>query len=288
VVSLLFDPAAEFESIGEGKEVLVSLVKPFKAGERINADILVEDESRNTLNVLIPFRTKNNRMPALVINELRTEYSKSTSGSVTSIKTEFVEFKTQSAGNLGALRLFIAGNSLTRPVYEFPPAEVQAGEYIVLHLRTMETGWADETGDDLALSGGTDALATARDFWVSGSSKLLHKTDAVYLMDQDDRIIDGVLLSENPDPSWGKSDFAAAAELLADGGAWLPSAGSSTGIPAPSDAVITKNIGTAATRSISRDETVNDSNTSNDWYISATSGATPGKENSTKRFQEKS
>jgi hypothetical protein len=284
VVSLLFDPAAEFESIGEGappfgQEVLVSLKSPLKAGEKITADILVEDESRNTLNVLIPFRTRNDRIPALLINEIRTEYSKP--------KVEFVELKAQSDGNLAALRLFIAGNSLSKPVYEFPPAEVKAGDYIVLHLRTVETGCTDETGDDLALSGGTEALATARDFWVNGTSKLLKKTDAVYLMDQDNAIIDGILMSENPDPWWIKAEFASAAELLSGAGTWLPPSGDfaeSSGIASPSEAMITT--GTTATRSICRDEAVEDSNTANDWYIAATSNATPGKANSTKRYQQ--
>jgi hypothetical protein len=228
--------------------------------------------------VLIPFRTRNDRIPALLINELQTEYSKP--------RVEYVEFKATSDGNLGALRLFIAGSSLTNPVYEFSPAEVKAGDYIVLHLRNPDSDWADETGDDLALSGGTDALATARDFWVNGTSKLLHKTDVVYLMDQDDRIIDGILMSETPGSSWAKSVFASAAELLANQDAWLPSAENSAGALIPSDAVITTNA--SASRGISRDETAPDSNTANDWYVPANSNATPGKENSTKRFQPKS
>jgi hypothetical protein len=278
VVSLLFDPAGEFESIGEGEEVLVSLKTPFNVGEKVIADILVEDENRNTLNVLIPFRTRNDRMPVLLINELRTEYSKP--------KVEFVEFKTQSDGNLGALRLFIAGHSLNKPAYEFPPAEVKAGEYIVLHLRTLdtETSWIDETGDDLSLSEGTEALATARDFWVNGTSKLLHKNDAVYLMDQDNRIIDAVLMSDNPDSWPAKGNVPAAAELLASTGAWLAEVEIS-GVLRPSEAVITKNA--SLSRGISRDETIPDSNTAKDWYIPANSNATPGKENSIKRFKEK-
>jgi hypothetical protein len=96
-----------------------------------------------------------------------------------------------------------------------------------------------------------------------------------------------VLLSENPDPWWIKGEFASAAELLSTEGAWRPASGDfieSSGIASPSEAVLTKNVGTAATRSISRDEAVPDSNTADDWYVTATSNATPGKLNSTKRF----
>jgi hypothetical protein len=279
VVSLSFDPAAEVESVEEGKELRVSLTAPLKSGEKITADLLVEDEDRNTLNVLVPFRARNDRMPSLMITELRTEYSKP--------RAEFVELKILSGGNLGAMRLFLAGRSISVPVYEFPPADVRAGEYIVLHLRTTQEGWIDETGEDLSLSAGADALAAVRDFWVNGTEKLIHKTDAVYLMDQDDTIIDGVLLSENQEPWWTKPDFAAAAELFAAQGVWFPVDESGNTlvpedgwIPAPGDAAQTT--GTTSTRTVCRDETAENSTAA--WYITATSGHTPGKENSGKRY----
>jgi hypothetical protein len=229
----------------------------------------------NTLNVIVPFRTRNDRMPRLLFNELRTENSKP--------KAEFVEFLSQGAGNLGGMRLFIAGHSLTTPVYEFSPTEVKAGEYIVLHLRATEEGCQDETGDDLALSAGTDAQNDARDLWVHGNSKLLHKTDALWLMDQDDKIIDAILLSEDPDARWASDRIAEAASLFGREKAWLPSQGAAADwSPGPSDAVIVK--GTTATRTVCRDETTPARPCANNWYITATSSATPGKPNSSKRY----
>jgi hypothetical protein len=282
VVSLNFEPEVEVESITEGALVRVTLTESLGVGERFLADLLVEDEEENTLNVMIPFRTRNDRLPSFLITELRTEYSKP--------KVEFVELKIQSDGNLGALRLFIAGNGLDQPTFEFPPVEVKAEEYLVIHLRTIETGCVNEIGDDLSLSGGTDALPEARDFWVPDGVKRLRKTDAVYFLDQDDRIIDGVLLSENPDNWWTKPAFVEAATLLGGQGAWLPAEGAPEDpdyAPGPSDAVITKNIGSAATRSISRNENISDRNHAGDWYITATSSATPGKSNSDKQFEPK-
>jgi hypothetical protein len=281
VVSVAFDPAAEVESIDEGEEVTIRLTEPLKGGEKLTADILVEDEGRNTLNVLVPFRARNDNMPTLVINEIRTEYSKP--------KVEFVELRTLSGGNLGAMRLFIAGHSISTPLYDFPPTEVKAGEYIVLHLRTLEEGCVDETEEDLALSNGTEALPTARDFWVSGSTKFIHKTDVVYMMDQDDTIIDGVLLSEDQSTWWDKPVFATAAELFASQGSWFPLDDSGCAvpaedgwIPAPSEAV--KSSGTTTTRTICRDESLENNNCAGDWYITATSNASPGKANSTKHY----
>ncbi|MDR1443302.1 MAG: hypothetical protein LBI94_00305 [Treponema sp.] len=187
---------------------------------------------------------------------------------------------------MGALRLFIAGYTANPLVFEFPPVDVAAGEYILLHLRSIESNEAvmvNETGTDLDLSGGADSGAYTRDLWVPASEKLLHKTDAVYLMDQDDRIIDAVVLSENDDPWWTKDHFVQAADLLHQQGAWVQGEGN---IPGPSDAVITAGIKTAMTRSICRDKTLPDTNTKADWYISNTSKATPGKENDPARFEE--
>jgi hypothetical protein len=273
VLALNLSPELEVAALEEGALVTVHLAETPNGGERLTVDILVEDDRGNTLNALIPMRTRNDRMPSLLITELRTEYSKP--------KGEFVEFKTLSAGSLGALRLFIAGNYKQPLVYEFSPVEVARGEYILIHLRSIEEGIVDETGSDLNLSGGTDAVDGARDFWTPGTGKVLHKTDAVYFMDQDDRVIDAVMLSETSDPWWNKDYLAGAAELLFRQEAWSSPDGK---IPGPAAAVITAGIKTAMTRSISRDETMADANGAADWYITATGAYSPGKPNKPDRF----
>jgi hypothetical protein len=281
VSSINFDPPLEIQSISEGTSgdralVLVSLAEAPRGGERVVADLLVEDELGNTLGVLIPFRSRNERIPDLIITELRTEYANP--------KAEFLEIKTLSPGNLGAIRLFIAGTGMAEPVFEFPPAEVAAGEYLVLHLRTLDSASVNETGDDLGLSPGVETLPDARDFWVPETLKRLRKTDVILLLDQDDKILDGVLLSENPDNTWAKEDLSRGADILTAQKAWLSAEGESRGL-GPRDAVLTK--GTTATRTICRDDAVPDTNTAADWYITATSQASPGKPNSKKRYEPK-
>ncbi|MDR1250055.1 MAG: hypothetical protein LBK63_12220, partial [Treponema sp.] len=280
VRSLNFDPLLEVLSIsdgrtGQGSSALVSLAEAMQGGAQIVADLLVEDELGNTLGVLIPFRSRNDRIPRVQITELRTEYANP--------RVEFVELKTLSAGNLGALRLFIAGTSMTEPVFEFPPAEVAAGEYLVVHLRTLDPASVNETGDNLALSVGAEALPDARDFWVPEAIKRLRKTDAVLLLDQSDQILDGALLSENPDNAWAKEDLDKAAKLLAAQEAWLNPAGGRS--LSPREAIPTK--GATATRTICRDETAADTDSAADWHIVATSQASPGKPNSDKRYEPK-
>ena len=275
VKSLYFDPPLEIKSVEGGDEVTVVFSRKLEEGRKVTADIIVEDSKMNTLNVIVPFRTRNDRMPVLIFNELRTEYSKP--------KVEFVEFVSQGKGNLGAMRLFVAGHSLSTPAYEFPPVEVEAGEYIVLHLRTLEEDCLDETGKDISCSGGTEAQSTARDFWLPGTKKLLHKTDALWLVDQDDRIIDAILLSEKPDAKWSSDKAAEAAALFGGKKAWVPLRDDSkNGPPVPSDAVITA--GTTNTRTICRDENLPPKPCAGSWYITAASSATPGRANNPKRF----
>jgi hypothetical protein len=272
VLSAVFNPVQEVLSITEGQSVKIELPSGLEAGLKLNADILVEDEHGNTLNVLVPVRSRNDRIPQMLINEVRTEYAKP--------KVEFIEFKMISDGNLAALRVFATGSNLEEPIFEFPSVEVHAGEYVVLYLRTLDPASIDETGGDLSISPGTETSPTVREFWVPGTTKLTRKTDILFIKDQDDHIIDAVMMSENQADSWAKEDFTAAANLLASNNAW-----SADNSPGPNQAVHSQYA--TATRTICRDETLPDSNTANDWYITATSSATPGTANSTKRHEVK-
>jgi hypothetical protein len=281
VTSLGLEPDIGVASVEDGNIVKVTLKENTEPGMLLTADLLAEDEHRNTINVVIPFRTRNNRMPKLVINEICTEYNGT---AAIGKKEEFIEFNMKSAGNLGAMRIVINGNSNTakKTVYEFSPVEVKNGEYMTLHLRTFDPSSENEYGENIDESAGILASPTARDFWIPGSSKLLHKTAMIYVLDQDDRVIDAVILSETPDTWWTKDYFAETAEFLFNSGAWKSPAG---GVCSPKDAVASKD--STNTRTICRDETVEDSDTAKDWYITATSSATPGKPNNPKRYVPK-
>jgi len=274
-VSLNFVPKMGYEVIEEeGSKIIIKLTGNSDPGLSVVADLQVIDKYENHINEQITFRTRNNHVPKLQINELRTEYSSSNNVQ----KAEFIEFKMISDGNLGALRVFAVGNDKTPQIYEFEPVVVNAGEYVVLHLRTLEASCKDEYGISLSESGGTDSCITARDIWVPGKEKLLHKTDVVYVLDQDDEVLDAIMIVEKPDLLWGKS-FIDAADFLFRKGVWKSPAGT---VCSPADAVNSSN--TTTTRTICRDETVANTHTRADWYITKTSKATPGKENSPDRL----
>lgn len=280
ITSLYFDPVLNVASVEDGSTVKVKLEGETEPGALLTADLLAEDAKKNTINVLVTLRSRNDRMPQLVINELRTEYSRSVTTAGTTIRVEFIEFKMKTAGNLGAMRVFFAGGSQKPSVYEFAPVEVKKDEYVVLHLRKMEEDCRDEYGINLNESGGTDASPTGRDFWIDGTVKLINKTACfIYVLDQDDRVLDAVMLSEKPDSWWTKDYLAQAAEFLYSKGAWTSEAGN---ICTPADAV--RSSGTSATRTICRDETAEKTGSAAAWYITDTSCATPGKENDPKRY----
>jgi hypothetical protein len=264
-VSLKLNLDLGFNAIEEGKTVKIKLTENPEPGLQVEADLLVKDDNDNTVSVRISFRIRNNRIPKLQINELRTEYSKP--------KAEFIEFKIISDGNLGALRVFVISNSKNPQIYEFKPVEVKANEYVVLHLRTFEESCKDEYGEDLNESGGADSCSEARDFWVLGTTKLLRKTDAVYVMDQDDKVLDAVMIAETPSSSWSKDHFTIAAEFLFSKDAWKSPAGK---ICSPADAVSSSGIKTAMTRSISRYESEENTHTAANWYVTADKGITLG------------
>jgi len=271
-----FTPELSVSSIENGSTVRIILNEKTAPGELLTVDLLVEDEKRNSINVLVSLRARNNRMPELVINELCTEYSNTNSVR----KAEFIEFKMKSDGNLGGMRVFINGNSAAakETIYEFSPVEVKKNDYVVLHLRTYDPASKNEYGSNLNESGGTNS-SSARDFWIPGTSKILHKTSMVYVLNQDDKVLNAVVISEKADPWWTKDYFAEKAAFLFLNNAWQSAGGE---VPGPADAFISA--GTTSTRTICRDESAENTNKAENWYITATSSATPGTVNNTKRY----
>jgi len=274
VKNISFSPELPVASVENGSAVIVKLAKNTEPGAPFTVDILAEDEKRNSINVIDSFRSRNNRMPKLQINELCTEASKE--------KTEFIELKMKSGGNLGAMRVVILGNSTAskRTVYEFMPIEVRKDDYVVIHLRTVEESCVDEYNGSIGASGSKNSSPSAWDFYMPGNTKLMQKAaTTVYVLDQDDNVLDAVMISDKTDSSWAKDYHTEAAEFLFNQDAWKSADGN---ICFPAGAI--SSAGTTNTRTICRDETAADTNTAADWYITATSSATPGKINSNKRY----
>jgi len=195
----------------------------------------------------------------LLINELRTELAATTK------RVEYIEFKVVKDCNLNGISVHIMNDAKNPFVYNFSDVNVKVGEYILLHLRTLDDNCKDELGDNLALSGGVDACPTARDLWVAGNEKYLYSTDIVYLQDASGNVMDAVVMNNKPSGAWDKSvsHFQDITEFLYSVGAWESKDGEK---PTPYDAVNTSAI-TNINRSVCRYEwRANHFNTT-DWYV---------------------
>jgi hypothetical protein len=271
VVSVTFDPPAGPLDSTDGEMVNVRFDAPYIAGTKVTVDLLVRNGDGSTLEAVLTFSAFNDRIPKFQINELRTETSKP--------RVEFIELKMLTAGNLAGTRLFIASNGTEMPVYEMPAAEVGAGEYVVVHLRSPDyINSHDEVEGNLALSTADDTKAQAdcpkdaRDLWVFETTELLRKSDAVYFMDQTDNVIDAVVFCDKAKDieKWESNAlFAEAMTFLSASGAW--DGGNIDGVFDSS--------GISPTNTINRRENAADTNTAADWYKSGTSKASPGKAN---------
>jgi hypothetical protein len=208
----------------------------------------------------------------LHINELMTEFS------ATAKQIEYIEFKAMREGNLKDVKLHIMYDAQNPFMYSFPNIDVKEGEYITLHLRTLETDSVNELGDDLTESTARGSSSIARDLWIEGSTKRLHKTDIVYLKDTDGGFMDAVALNETPAKAW-KPEQEHFSEIMAElysAGMWKSADGQK---PLPSDAVDTSEIRLSLYKSVSRYESRENTHSAADWYITANNGATPGKMN---------
>ncbi|MGL4987156.1 MAG: hypothetical protein ACRC5H_08500 [Treponemataceae bacterium] len=247
----------------EGTLVQIYLKTKTELGRLYSVQGQVSDKNGNTLDFLGYITGYNSRIPALIINEVRTETSK--------LKVEFIELLALSDGNLSGINIFSA-HGADKSRYEFPAVDVRKGEYIVLHLRSIEEGIVDEV-NAMDESAGTDALPTARDFWKEGNSKLISKTDVLLLEDRKDgKLIDALLLSSESNEAWPKELHETMAKRAFEEGIWSDGWDISQ--------TIVSDFATN-TRTISR-QSREGMNGKDKWITVATSNATPGKENSSK------
>jgi len=263
-VSCTFSPYQEIDCFQDGKIVKVFLKENLELQTNFLIELNVKDKWENELSIEVPLFI-NDWIPKMEINELRTEYESAKN------RAEFIEFKVKSAGFLDELQLYILWNAKEQYIFDFPNVYVKSGEYVVFHLRTLESTCVNELGEDLAESGGTDSCPTARDLWVPGKAEWLHKTDIVYLKDANGDILDAIVMNETPSETWSRGHFAEIVENLYNKGAWKAEDGR---LPGPLDAVDTSK--TTVTKSISRYEGKENTHTAKDWYITDTGGASPG------------
>lgn len=227
---------------------------PVPVGAVAVIDASVSDESGNTLSFAVPIRGYNDRPARLMINEIRTSYSKP--------KAEYVEFLVLEGGNLAGLQIVNARNEKD-PVTELPAVEVSSGEYVVWHLRSVDEGLVTELGA-LDESSGVDSCPTALDIWDDQTSAPLKATNALLVRTRaGGSLQDALLTAESSFADWPNDACRTAAEEALNAGLWT--GGSSVSDAVPSD-------GMSPTRTLGRKADGN-------WAVCPTGKCSPGREN---------
>lgn len=259
--------AGELSVTAEGASLRIGFSEEARPGLDYSLAGEVEDGGGNRCRFVLSF-TGYNPSPALLsISEIQPQKN-------SSIKTphrDYVEFLVLEPGNIGGLELSWA-SSIRLMCYRFPAAEVLAGDYVVLHL--APEGLAseiDETGTDLAVSGGIDATPTARDLW-SGAGGLPDESGALSLRTRPGGSSQDALFYAADDKSGTVPEGKLADLLSAVGGegAWV-----FAGKAAWEDAFIWH---PSSARSIYRIAGP-DTQSAGDWLVSEASGQTPGAPN---------
>lgn len=247
---------------GAGDTLLFTLEENPGIGVVAILSASVQDVKRNTYSFSVPFTGYNERIPLLLINEIRTAYSKP--------RVEYVELAVLSDGNLAGVEIQNTMNT-TQGLYEFPACEVRAGEFVLWHLRSVEEGLITET-DRIDASGGRDSSPFAWDFWDSQERAPLKSTNVLILRDRHGgSMIDAVLCAETRYDAWPSDALRLAAEEAVAAGAWGPSA-------LITDSICSDSM--TATRTLGRLPGSTDTGTASEWIVCTTSGASPGGENS--------
>lgn len=268
-----FTAEASCEAGELSSDILVNLSSPPAAGEEFVLAMTVATAEGNTLSLSETLTGYNSRVPSMRISEARIAYSKP--------RSEFIEFEVVSGGNLGGVIIETYGYTSKKEkntVYTFPSAEVKAGDFVVLHYRLLPEGadFTDETGSNLAISTGDSSSDSGRDLWYDAGGKPFSDSCVFLLRERDGgALMDALVFYSKGEASYLSSMESAAAEAVA-AGVW---AGSGA-FPA-FDAT-----GSTATRTICREPSATVASPES-WYICATSNATPGKENSSKRYEGK-
>lgn len=274
--------ALALEAVGpgttEGELCLILGVEP-APGAPFTVAGMVLDAAGNATSFVLPFWGHNPEPAGLLISEVISE------GSAT--HPDLVEFFVREAGDLAGLSFFVGTQADHDLRYVFPRVRVQAGDFIVLHLKPQGLSTEiDETGAADA-SGGIDAQPTARDFWFrDGAGAIPGKNGVLTLcVSPMGSLVDAFLYSDRTSESdqkyggFGSTAFRNRVAGIVAAGGWLAEGEQ----PSPEDCF--SSTGTTSTRSMCRSSDEADGDSRVDWHIVPTKGASPGQANSDERYQ---
>ena len=254
----------------DGTIIKLEIDRDQEIGKKYTVSGSVKDNFGNTTNFIVQFTGFNPRVPSMLINEVLCEGS--------STHPDLVELKVLTEGNLAGT-VFIVGMPGAETVrYDFPSAEVKAGEFIVLHLKPSgDPGEIDEI-EPADISTGLDTTPSGRDFWYRETTNSLPNANGVLSIHTSipGTIMDAIAYSERTSDSdinyagFGTQAFRNAVEYIVNANAWKIQ----TEVARPEDCVPSNY--TTSTRTICRSSSSTDIDSASDWHTVPTSGFTIG------------
>lgn len=264
--SLSLEPALPLEARGDGRELRIDFGAAQSPGLDYRIAGEVDDAHGNRTRFLVKFVGWNDRSPAVRISELQTGKN----SSKTNPHRDYIELEVLEDGNVGGAELVWASSVKTMS-YRFPGIEVKRGDYLVLHLAPEGIeAEIDECGADTGLSGGIDATASGRDLW-SSAGGLPDENGAVGLRKRPGgSFVEGCVYADDTKTGpIGNNKLSDLVAELASSGAW-PIGGAE---PTWTDAFAWH---PSSSRSICR---CSDASGKESWYVTASSGQSPGAAN---------
>ncbi len=257
----------------DGKGVVVQLGGAGEAGSAYAVSGIVADAAGNMSTFVLPYWGFNPNPPVLRINELLTEGS--------STHPDAVELYAVEGGGCAGLAFFVGVPGDHDLRYVFPALSVEAGDFIVLHLKPQ--GLPEEIDETVekSASGGLDATPGAWDLWFRGEDGALSGTNGALSLcaSPNGGFMDAVLYSARTvesDTKYGGFGTAVLRDrvgTIVAAGAWAASAP-----PRPEDCA--RSTGTTSTRTICRSSSSGDTDAGIDWHVVPTKGSTMGAPNS--------
>jgi len=257
----------------DGTGMVVELDAAQSPGAAYAVSAVVADAAGNLSSFVLPYWGYNPDPPYVLINELLTE------GSAT--HPDALEFFVKEGGECAGLSFFVGipGDQDLR--FVFPMLRVEAGDFIVLHLKPQGIDVEINETADKSASGGLDASPGAWDLWYGGENAALSGANGALSLctSPNGAIMDAVVYSErtiDSDTKYGGFGTASLRDRVASmvtAGVW------NAGDPPRPEACAPSGASTS-TRTICRSSSSADTDAGADWHIVPTKGASLGTPNS--------
>ncbi len=194
-------------------------------GKKYLYEGIAKDDFGNTLSFSIEFEGYNSNPAKVILSEIRNAYGTKKIDGVNIHKIEFAELYVIKEGNLSGLEIASAADGDAKK-YSLPAIDVSKGEYITVHMRTIDSdtedgqGMTDELEDDLSLSTHLDHNENARDLWAENTKAVFADSDIVFIRNSfSGEIEDAVMFAKSSCTSW-KDDFTGIIEKIRESGVW--------------------------------------------------------------------